>query len=87
MIKNSDTHIDVLDAEGVLHSIPGLNEDILDIEQDMPGHIEIRSDGIFNQDKLIQHDLMMTSFESWKKQDGTKSKLFINSPTLFILKQ
>lgn len=85
LIKNSTSHITILDAEGQIKNHSYLKEAISAIVQFAPNHINFINEQAIEKEFLIQNDLMIISADSWKKLVETKSIWLSDIPSTLIL--
>lgn len=85
MIKNSDSQITILDAEGHIKNDFEIKELIRSVEQFAPNHINLIDRRTAVKDFLKQSDLMIISTASWKKLIESKSIWLSEIPSTLIL--
>ncbi len=86
LIHNSGSRIMVLDATGVIRQNPEIKEAIRAIEQIAPNHIALFNERPLDEELLSQQDLMLISFENWKKAVEVQSPWLSLTPSVLILK-
>ncbi|MDB5273830.1 MAG: transporter, family [Chitinophagaceae bacterium] len=86
LIHHSDAKVIILDATGVIKQNPELKETIRSIEQIAPNHIALYNEKKIEKDFLEHQDLMLISFDSWKKAVETQSIWLSNTPSVLIIK-
>ncbi len=86
LINNSESQISILDVGGQIKNMPELKEKIRAIEQKAPNHIYLLNDKIIDKEFLSNQDLMIVSFESWKKLVESKSLWLSEIPSTLIIK-
>nr|WP_294935772.1 cation:proton antiporter [uncultured Flavobacterium sp.] len=86
LIHNNGSQITVLDAVGQIKSNQGIQETVRSIEQIAPNHIMLSQERTIKKEFLEQHDLMIISLDSWKKQIDSHSVWLNNTPSILIVK-
>jgi len=86
LIHHNDAKVIILDATGVIKQNPELKETIRSIEQIAPNHIALYNEKKIEKDFLDHQDLMLISFDSWKKAVETQSIWLSNTPSVLIIK-
>ena len=87
LINNSESQITILDVSAQIKSNPEFKEKIRGIEQKAPNHINLMNERIIDKEFLTNQNLMVVSFESWKKLIDTKSIWLSDIPTTLIIKE
>jgi Kef-type K+ transport system membrane component KefB len=86
LIHNSGARVIILDASGVIKQNPEMKEAVRSIEQVAPNHIALYHERKIDREFLAQQDLMLISFDSWKKALETQSIWLSNIPSSLIIK-
>lgn len=86
LIHHSNAKIEILDAQGIIQTHPEMKESIRMIEQVAPNNISLHSKKVIDKKFMQEQDLMLISFESWKKAVETQSVWLTNTPSVLILK-
>lgn len=87
LIHNSGAQVVVLDAAGQIKNDSETKEKVRAIEQNAPNHITLQSQRNIEQDFLKQQDLMIISFDSWKKLVESKSLWLSDIPSTLIISE
>lgn len=85
LIKNSGSQITILDVTGEVKNNPGMKEAIRAIEQMAPNHINLVTQKNVDKQFLQRQQLMLISFNGWKKLLDTESQWLPDIPTTVIL--
>jgi len=85
LINSSGSQVTMIDAEGQIKNDYGIKEAIRAIEQIAPNHIQLLSERSIDQVFLEEYDLMIISYESWKKVVDNKSDWLPGIPSTLIL--
>jgi Kef-type K+ transport system membrane component KefB len=85
LIKNSNSQVSILDAEGQIRNNSEIKEIIRAIEQTAPNHIRLLQERTITRDFLMQQNLMLISIESWKNLIETKSTWLPDIPSTLII--
>jgi Kef-type K+ transport system membrane component KefB len=86
LIHNAGSQITIIDAAGEVKNNTEIKEAIRAIEQNAPNHITIASDKTIEKEFLQTQDLMLISFDSWKKLIDSRNVWLNSSPTTLIIK-
>ena len=87
LIHNSGAQVVVLDAMGQIKNDSETKEKVRAIEQNAPNHITLQSQRSIEKDFLKQQDLMIISFDSWKKLVESKSLWLSDIPSTLIISE
>jgi len=87
LIHNTGSQVIILDAAGQIKNTTEVKESIRAIEQTAPNHITMLSERPIEKDFLQQHDLMLISLDSWKKQVEAHSVWLNHTPSTLIVKE
>lgn len=85
LIHNSESQVTILDAVGLIKSSSAIKERIRAIEQNAPNHIALQNERMVEKEFLKQQDIMIVSFESWKKLVESKSIWLSDIPSTLII--
>lgn len=85
LINSSASKVTILDATGQIKKHPHIAESIAVIEKNAQGHISLLSEKMIDKQFLKNQDIMLISFESWKKLVDTKSLWLSDVPSSLIL--
>jgi nucleotide-binding universal stress UspA family protein len=86
LIHHSNAVIQILDVQGIIQTHPEMKESIRMIEQVAPNSISLNQKQTIDKNFMQSQDLMLISFESWKKAVETQSVWLTNTPSVLILK-
>jgi hypothetical protein len=86
LIHHNEAKVIILDATGVIKQNPELKETIRSIEQIAPNHIALYNEKKIDKEFLEHQDLMLISFDSWKRAVETQSIWLSNTPSVLIIK-
>lgn len=87
LISSSKSQVVILDAASQIKKYPQIKESIRAIEQNAPNHISLLNERKIDKQFLKNQDIMLISFESWKKLVDTKSLWLSDVPSTLILTQ
>ena len=85
-IHNSGARIVVLDAAGIIQQNPEIKASIQSIDRMIPNHIILLNRQSINKKLLEEHDIVLMSFESFKKEAEEQSDWLSDTPSMFIIK-
>src|SRR5690606_9592773 len=85
MINNSGAQVTVLDAAGRIKHHHAIKETIRAIEHTAPHHIQLLDERMVDKTFLETKDIMLISFESWKKLVDANSLWLPEIPSCLIL--
>lgn len=85
LIRNSQSQVTLVDAAGQLKHHPEIKEAIRAIEQVASNHIQLLSERKLDATFLEKYDLMMISYEGWKKVVDDKNSWLPDIPSTLIL--
>jgi Kef-type K+ transport system membrane component KefB len=85
LINNSGSQVTILDAESQIKNQPGIKESLRGIEQVAPNHIHLLGERTMEVGFLQEYDLMIISYESWKKIVDKKSPWLSDIPSTLII--
>lgn len=85
LIRNSQSQVTLVDAAGQLKHHPEIKEAIRAIEQVASNHIQLLSERKLDATLLEKYDLMMISYEGWKKVVDDKNSWLPDIPSTLIL--
>jgi hypothetical protein len=85
-IHNSGAKIIVLDATGIIQQNPEIKASIQSIEQMVPHHIILLNRQPINKNLLGEHDIVLMSFDSFKKVAEEQSDWLSDTASMFIIK-
>lgn len=85
MINNSGAQVTVLDAAGRIKHHHAIKETIRAIEHTAPHHIQLLDERMVDKTFLETKDIMLISFESWKKLVDANSLWLPDIPSCLIL--
>jgi hypothetical protein len=85
-IHNSGANIIVLDASGIIQQNPEIKASIESIGQMAPNHITLYNKQPINKKLLGEHDIVLMSFESFKKVAEDQSDWLSDTASVFIIK-
>lgn len=86
LIHHSDARVIILDTVGIIKQHPELKESIRSIEQVAPNHIALHNERKLEKEFMQQQDLMVISYDSWKKAVETQSIWLTHTPSVLIMK-
>lgn len=86
LMHNSEALVTVQDASGIIAQNPEISHTITSVEQELSGRIQIAGDQTITEAQLGQQDLMLISFESWKKAVEAQSEWLSHSPSVLVIK-
>ncbi len=85
-IHNSGARIIVLDASGVIQQNPEIKASIESIGQSAPNHITLHHQQPINKSLLGEHDIVLMSFDSFKKEAEVQSDWLSDTASVLIIK-
>jgi Kef-type K+ transport system membrane component KefB len=85
LIRNSQSQVTLVDAAGQLKHHPEIKEAIRAIEQVASNHIQLLSERKLDATFLEKYDLMIISYEGWKKVVDDKNSWLPDIPSTLIL--
>ncbi|MFD1631237.1 cation:proton antiporter [Pseudopedobacter beijingensis] len=85
LINSSKSQVVILDATGQVKKNLHMKESIRSIEQNAPHHISLLNEKKIDKQFLKTQDIMLISFDSWKKLVDTKSLWLSDVPSTLIL--
>jgi Kef-type K+ transport system membrane component KefB len=85
LIRNSQSQVTLVDAAGQLKHHPEIKEAIRAIEQVASNHIQLLSERKLDATLLEKYDLMIISYEGWKKVVDDKNSWLPDIPSTLIL--
>ena len=86
LIHNNRSRVVILDVMGVIKQNPEIKETIRSIEQVAPQHIALYNERKIEHDFLDVQELMLISFDSWKKAVASHSLWLSHIPSALIIK-
>ncbi len=86
LISNSNSRITIMDAGGFMDQQPEMKDSIQSIDDAHPAHVDLYSNPFIEKELLEQHDLVLISFESWKKAVDDQSTWLSETNSVLILK-
>lgn len=86
-LLHGEVNITIMDPTGIIEQNPQIREIIESIELLGPGRINLHSTNGLEKDFLQQQDLMMISYESWKKAVESHSIWLSHSPSVMIIRE
>lgn len=86
LITNSDSRVTIMDAGGFMDQQPELKDSIQSIDDSHPAHVDLYSNPFIEKELLEQHDLVLISFESWKKAVDDQSTWLSETNSVLILR-
>lgn len=86
LIHHSDARVIIMDTVGIIKQHPELKESIRSIELVAPNHIALHNERKLEKEFMQQQDLMLISYDSWKKAVETQSIWLTNTPSVLIMK-
>ncbi|QNA42957.1 cation:proton antiporter [Lacibacter sediminis] len=84
-IENNGAQVVILDTEGHIKNNPHILEKIREAQQVLPNHILLITQTGVEKEFLKQQDLILISFESWKKMVESKSRWLQSIPSTLIV--
>jgi len=78
--------ITIMDPSGLIDLHPEIKETINSMELLAPGQLNLHSEKALEREFLQQQNLMMISYESWKKAVESHSIWLSNSPSVLIIR-
>ena len=85
LVANSDSKVSILDAEGHIQYFPELREAVKELEESSDGKVKVLTSQAIEKEFLVDQNLMLLSFESWKKLVDTKSLWLSDIPSTLII--
>lgn len=84
-IRNSGAQISIVNSENQIHSAHEIKESIRTLGQYAPNHIQVIKEQNLSQSFLSSQDLMVVSFEGWKKLTEAKNLSLTEAPSVLII--
>ncbi len=85
LVVNSESQISILDAEGHIQYLPEFREMVEELVNNSGGKVKILPTPAIEKEFLLEQNLMLLSFESWKKLVNTKSLWLSDIPSTLII--
>ncbi|MET0394399.1 MAG: cation:proton antiporter [Chitinophagaceae bacterium] len=86
LIQNNESNVVILDAAGVIRKNPEMGAAISSIEQASPDRILLREEQPIDKTLLETQDLLLISFDSWKKVVEKNSEWLADTPSVLVIK-
>lgn len=86
LISNNESDVIILDAIGIIQKNPELKAAILAIEQDSPDRIALYDEQPIASILPGKQDLLLISFDSWKKAIEKSSEWLQDTPSVLVVK-
>lgn len=84
-IRNSGAQVSMVDSENQIHSTHEIKESIRALGHYAPNHIQVIKEQNLTQSFLSSQDLMVVSFEGWKKLTEAKNLWLTEAPSVLII--
>ncbi|WP_298142870.1 cation:proton antiporter [Flavobacterium sp.] len=86
LIRNGVSSVTLIDPNNVVKNNAQFYGALDIIERDFPGSTDMLEDRIIKKEFLAQQDIMLVSFESWRKLVSSQSVWLSNSPSTLIMR-
>lgn len=86
LIRNGVSSVTLIDPNNVVKNNAQFYGALDLIERDFPGSTDMLEDRIIKKEFLAQQDIMLVSFESWRKLVSSQSVWLSNSPSTLIMR-
>ncbi len=86
LIRNGVSSVTLIDPNNVVKNNASFYGALDLIERDFPGSTDMLEDRIIKKEFLAQQDIMLVSFESWRKLVSSQSVWLSNSPSTLIMR-
>jgi len=86
ILSGNAGRITIMDPSGLIDLHPEIKETINSMELLAPGQLNLHSEKALEREFLQQQNLMMISYESWKKAVESHSIWLSNSPSVLIIR-
>lgn len=86
LIHHNESQVQIHDVMGITKQYPEMKENIRSIELVAPSHISLVEDAKIEEQSFDQFDLVLISFESWKKAVDEQSAWLSATPSMLIIR-
>ena len=86
LIQNNESKVIILDAAGMIRKNPEMRAAVRSIEQASPDRIAFQEEQPIGKPLLEKQDLLLISFDSWKKVVEKNSEWLADAPSVLVIK-